>query len=81
MIVPLPPPKPPLRTEKEREAIISPRPPMKVVRNATTGAVDYAGIPERIAAHAHMPAEHTSAAADNQVDYLDIPAFLRRQAD
>ncbi|MFZ1223806.1 MAG: cell division protein FtsZ, partial [Dokdonella sp.] len=38
----------PLRTDKEREAIIAPRPPMRVVRNATTGAIDYAGVPERI---------------------------------
>ena len=71
----------PLRTEKEREAIIAPRPPMRVVRNATTGAIDYAGVPERIAAHAQVAAEQPGSSADNQVDYLDIPAFLRRQAD
>ena len=73
----------PVRTEREREAIIAPRPPMRVVRNATTGEVDYAGVPGRIAAsaHAQQPAEQSSAATENQVDYLDIPAFLRRQAD
>ena len=53
---------------------------MQSVR-ATTGAIDYAGVPERIAAHAQMPAEQPGSSADNQVDYLDIPAFLRRQAD
>ncbi len=71
----------PLRTEKEREAIIAPRPPMRVVRNATTGAIDYADVPERIAAHAQVPSEQPGNAPDNQIDYLDIPAFLRRQAD
>ena len=73
----------PVRTEREREAIIAPRPPMRVVRNATTGEVDYAGVPGRMAAsaHAQQPAEQSSAATENQVDYLDIPAFLRRQAD
>ncbi|HET9031923.1 MAG TPA: cell division protein FtsZ [Dokdonella sp.] len=71
----------PLRTESEREAIIAPRPPMRVVRNASTGEVDYTDVPERIAAHAQAPAAQPGPSADSQVDYLDIPAFLRRQAD
>lgn len=76
--------KQPLRTEREREAIIAPRPPMRVVRNATTGEIDYAGgVPARMTATQRAPATETQAvaAADSQIDYLDIPAFLRRQAD
>ncbi|HMM65376.1 MAG TPA: cell division protein FtsZ, partial [Dokdonella sp.] len=73
----------PVRSEREREAIIAPRPPMRVVRNATTGEVDYAGVPGRVPSGSavQMPAEQASASSDNQIDYLDIPAFLRRQAD
>ncbi|GAA0714094.1 cell division protein FtsZ [Dokdonella soli] len=70
----------PLREHREREMAATPRPPMRVVRNATTGEVDYLGIPGqpmRAAAldHAVAPAVEASG------DYLDIPAFLRRQAD
>ncbi len=76
--------KQPLRTEREREAIIAPRTPMRVVRNATTGEIDYAGsVPARMTATLRAPAAEaaTVAAADTQIDYLDIPAVLRRQAD
>ena len=73
----------PVRSEREREAIIAPRPPMRVVRNATTGEIDYSAVPSRMSAPARAPAvaEQAVAAADSQIDYLDIPAFLRRQAD
>ena len=69
----------PLR-EREREVASAPRPPMRVVRNATTGEVDYLGIPGQ-------PMRATSLdralapATEVLGDYLDIPAFLRRQAD
>lgn len=76
----------PVRTE--REPIMAPRPPMRVVRNATTGEIDYASsggmaAPARVpsAVRAQAPSEHASSVADTQIDYLDIPAFLRRQAD
>jgi cell division protein FtsZ len=76
----------PVRTE--REQIAAPRPPMRVVRNATTGEIDYAAgagmaAPVRAASaiRAQAPAEQASTSADTQIDYLDIPAFLRRQAD
>ena len=72
----------PVRSEREREAIIAPRAPIRAVRNATTGEIDYLGTPGRMSAQAvSAPAEQVAVAADNQVDYLDIPAFLRRQAD
>ncbi|HUD43204.1 MAG TPA: cell division protein FtsZ [Dokdonella sp.] len=65
---------------REREVM---RAPMKVVRNATTGEVDYLGIPQRasVAVSAAPVAAAAAAVADVPSDYLDIPAFLRRQAD
>ena len=66
--------------EREREVAAAPRPPMRVIRNATTGAVDYIDAVDRAPATraAAAPAER---AAETPSDYLDIPAFLRRQAD
>ena len=64
--------------EREREAVAAPRPPMRVIRNATTGAVDYVDVPERAPARAAAPEARPAEAPS---DYLDIPAFLRRQAD
>ena len=73
----------PVRTE--REAMAAPRPPIRVVRNGTTGeVVDYAAAPAARApglVRSQAPAEPAASAADTQIDYLDIPAFLRRQAD
>jgi cell division protein FtsZ len=69
----------PLRDHREREIISAQRPAMRVVRNATTGEVDYLGIPGQ-----PMRAEALDRAvpqAEASGDYLDIPAFLRRQAD
>ncbi|MGN6520442.1 MAG: cell division protein FtsZ [Dokdonella sp.] len=66
----------PLREHREREVVSSQRPPMRVVRNATTGEVDYLGIPGQPMRQA---VEHVQPEASG--DYLDIPAFLRRQAD
>jgi cell division protein FtsZ len=73
------------------------RAPVKLVRNASTGQVDYDAMANVTAAppqaNGHMglrasrssePASAaTSALADFPTDhsYLDIPAFLRRQAD
>jgi cell division protein FtsZ len=69
--------RPPVR-EREREPMAAPRPPMRVIRNATTGAVDYVDVPDRTPARAAAP---EARAAETPSDYLDIPAFLRRQAD
>ena len=69
----------PLRESRDRDVMSTPRPPMRVVRDGTTGQViDYAG---------GMPGAMTRAAVEHAAqpeasgDYLDIPAFLRRQAD
>ncbi|MEP6510801.1 MAG: cell division protein FtsZ [Dokdonella sp.] len=69
----------PLREVRERETAVASRPPMRVIkRDGTTGQVveDYLGIPGQ-----PMRAVDRAAAPDAAGDYLDIPAFLRRQAD
>jgi cell division protein FtsZ len=73
----------PVRSEREREAMIVQRPAIKVVRNGSTGEVDYVGVPGRVAATASgtRVVEQAGTAAENPDNYLDIPAFLRRQAD
>ena len=54
--------------------------PVQLVRNATTGEVDYAQLSERPAIRRKEAAQQN--APETQRDaYLDIPAFLRRQAD
>jgi cell division protein FtsZ len=68
----------PIREYREREIVSSQRPAMRVVRNATTGEVDYLGIPGQPMRQA---VDHGAAQPEASGDYLDIPAFLRRQAD
>src|SRR5688572_17910159 len=71
--------------EKEREVA---QRPVKLVRNATTGLVDYSAMANAAAAAASVPSSSPArsraeapAGGDMPMDYLDIPAFLRRQAD
>jgi cell division protein FtsZ len=68
----------PIRESREREIVSAQRPAMRVVRNATTGEVDYLGIPGQ---PMRASVDHAAAQPESQGDYLDIPAFLRRQAD
>ncbi len=70
----------PMREQREREIVVPQRPPMRVVRNATTGEVDYLGIPGQ-PMRASQPEHAAPAQPEASGDYLDIPAFLRRQAD
>jgi cell division protein FtsZ len=56
------------------------RPQVKLVRNATTGLVDY-GAMAQAAEPAASRARVEPAPSEVAMDYLDIPAFLRRQAD
>jgi cell division protein FtsZ len=57
--------------------------PVKLVRNATTGLADYGAMPNAAASVASSPARAKAEAGvgGDSMDYLDIPAFLRRQAD
>ena len=66
----------PSRTETRVETMS--RAPVKLVRNATTGMVDLSAMPAMDPAPVRARAE---PAGDTSLDYLDIPAFLRRQAD
>ena len=66
----------PTRTETRVETMS--RAPVKLVRNATTGMVDMSTMPAMDPAPVRARAE---PAGDSSLDYLDIPAFLRRQAD
>ncbi|MFK7955792.1 MAG: cell division protein FtsZ [Lysobacterales bacterium] len=62
--------------------------PVQLVRNATTGGVEYAAseeiessAPSLNAPAPEAPPAEPAAGTESQLDYLDIPAFLRRQAD
>ena len=60
--------------------------PVKLVRNATTGEVDYSTLANRptVSRRDDEPRDRAKPAprsTEEQLDYLDIPAFLRRQAD
>ncbi|MGA9421595.1 MAG: cell division protein FtsZ [Rhodanobacteraceae bacterium] len=64
--------------DREQATAFHPR----VVRNATTGAVDYADVsPDASPGVRHAALERNASSAEASSDYLDIPAFLRRQAD
>jgi len=75
----------PERGTSEREVA---QRPVKLVRNGTTGMVDYGALPNSAMAAAaavtSSPARaraEAGAGGEMPMDYLDIPAFLRRQAD
>jgi cell division protein FtsZ len=72
------------RDTREREMAVVERPPMRVLRTGTTGGVDFGvasgGSRLTQARQAAQAAEAKGDAAPVD-DYLDIPAFLRRQAD
>jgi len=68
----------PLRAVPRQEEVIAPPRPARTLRTGTGNeVVDYA-VPAR--APAAQPKAET-AQAEPAIDYLDIPAFLRRQAD
>ncbi len=70
----------PVRSESKGEMVQ--RPQVKLVRNATTGLVDHQAMAAvEPVAQPSVSRSRAEPAADNALDYLDIPAFLRRQAD
>jgi cell division protein FtsZ len=83
----------PIVREPARETSVMPR-PVKLVRNASTGDVEYANgirggsVHQGAAGRSFGSPEPSLSAAEpaaginkERSDYLDIPAFLRRQAD
>ncbi|MER3546139.1 MAG: cell division protein FtsZ, partial [Rhodanobacteraceae bacterium] len=73
--------RPALRAVPRQEEVIAPQRPLRATLRTGTGneVVDYAA-PMRAAA-AQPKAETAQAEPQLDYDYLDIPAFLRRQAD
>ncbi len=75
------------RQERAEAMVVDNPRPVRLVRDATTGAVDLRAMANAQesadAAPRRTPAQERVAAAPaaSPVDYLDIPAFLRRQAD
>jgi cell division protein FtsZ len=69
----------PVRHDSRAEVVQ--RPQVKLVRNATTGMIDTQAMAQVEAAPQAVPARRAEPVVDNSLDYLDIPAFLRRQAD
>ena len=64
-------------------------PPVRLVEKKADGEVDYEELdrpavirrqPERVR-KLNVPSGYTATAQEDDLDYLDIPAFLRRQAD
>jgi len=77
--------KPQLRPVAKPEMVEMPQ-PRRVLRTGTdNGVVGFAAQPEPVVATRKEAAPAASAKAEKEVapgyDYLDIPAFLRRQAD
>jgi cell division protein FtsZ len=55
--------------------------PMKLVDKKADGAVDYGKLERPTVIRKQVANERFAAAHSTDLDYLDIPAFLRRQAD
>jgi len=71
--------QPPIRMVETQQVQMRPRP---VVLRTGTGneVVDYAQ-PEMVGSQGRAESTGSAKHADSGLDYLDIPAFLRRQAD
>ena len=66
---------------EDREVAAMPR-PVQLVRNATTGQVEYPVVAGASAPGPVLtPARSEVKKVEKSMDYLDIPTFLRRQAD
>ncbi len=78
----------PVRTP-EREPVATARQQVRLVRNATTGRPEYplpgvamgAAMGAAVPSAPATPAQSRVEQAGSAIDYLDIPSFLRRQAD
>ncbi|MCG8434497.1 MAG: cell division protein FtsZ [Gammaproteobacteria bacterium] len=64
-------------------AALEQQPPMKVVPKANTGEIDYAALDKPTIIRKKAVGDSLSPASgdEDDDDFLDIPAFLRRQAD
>ncbi len=80
--------RPPIVTAREKAELQVERPPMRVLRTGTTGGIDFGagglnrGVSSRAATQPAAVADSAPTPSSPPMDdYLDIPAFLRRQAD
>ena len=55
--------------------------PMKLIHKNSVGEVDYGQLERPTVIRNQVAGDRFSTAASTNIDYLDIPAFLRRQAD
>ena len=55
--------------------------PMKLVDKKSDGAIDYGKLERPTVIRKQVANERFASARGTDLDYLDIPAFLRRQAD
>ncbi len=55
--------------------------PVKLVKRNRSGEVDYGELDRPTVIRKRVAGEPAPTAAESDLDYLDIPAFLRRQAD
>lgn len=55
--------------------------PMKLIHKKASGEVDYEQLDRPTVIRNQVAGERFATSADANIDYLDIPAFLRRQAD
>ncbi|NOX42197.1 MAG: cell division protein FtsZ [Gammaproteobacteria bacterium] len=55
--------------------------PMKLIHKNAVGEVDYGQLERPTVIRNQVAGDRFSTAASTNIDYLDIPAFLRRQAD
>ena len=55
--------------------------PMKLIHKKASGEVDYEQLDRPTVIRNQVAGERFATSSDANIDYLDIPAFLRRQAD
>ena len=56
-------------------------PQVKLVERNNNGEVDYEDLDRPTVIRKRVAGEHYQEQGDQDLDYLDVPAFLRRQAD
>ncbi|MEE8429387.1 MAG: cell division protein FtsZ, partial [Gammaproteobacteria bacterium] len=62
-------------------AALREEPPVKLVEKNSNGEVDYQRLERPTVIRKRASGDQPAVAVEEDFDYLDIPAFLRRQAD
>jgi len=61
--------------------VVSEQPIVRVVKTVNGGSLDYGELDKPTIVRRHMESDHSAPLSNTNLDYLDVPAFLRRQAD